>query len=111
MVVAIRAKGLVSVAAALAVGWPCAGSGQERPYNERPYTPSLSCAAVKAIVARRGRVILATSPNAYETVHLDSGACQGEVTARPAFEPTLDEPNCFAGWRCRQRDNDATGTR
>ncbi|WP_244612389.1 hypothetical protein [Methylobacterium haplocladii] len=77
----------------------------------RPYTPELSCAAVRGIVARQGAVVLATSPNAYERVFLDSGACQGEVTSAPAFEPTLDDPNCFAGYRCKQRNNDGTGTK
>ena len=77
--------------------------------QERPFTPSLSCAAVRDIVARRGNVVLATSPNAYELVHRDSGACRQEVTAVPAFEPTLDDPNCFAGYRCRQRMDDGTG--
>ncbi|GJE29357.1 hypothetical protein [Methylobacterium organophilum] len=84
---------------------------QETVRDGRPFTPALSCAAVKRIVAERGHAVLATSPNAYETVHLESGACREEVTAAPAFEPTLDDPNCFAGWRCRQRDNDGTGVR
>lgn len=79
--------------------------------QQRPYTPQLTCAAVKAIVARQGDVVLATSPNAYERVYLDGGACRQEVTAVPAFEPTLDDPNCFAGYRCRQRNNDGTGTK
>ncbi|MGE7156893.1 hypothetical protein ACQKJ1_24525 [Methylorubrum rhodesianum] len=73
--------------------------------QERPFTPSLTCAAVQAIVARQRRVVLATSPNAYEMVHFESGDCRNEVTARPAFEPTLDDPNCFAGYRCVQRNN------
>jgi hypothetical protein len=79
--------------------------------QQRPYTPELSCAAVQGIVARQGAVVLATSPHAYERVFVDSGACQGEVTSAPAFEPTLDDPNCFAGYRCKQRNNDGTGTK
>ncbi len=79
--------------------------------QQRPFTPALTCGAVQALVAREHRVVLATSPNAYETVHLDSGDCRDEVTARPAFEPTLDNPNCFAGYRCVQRNNDANSAR
>ncbi|GLS42889.1 hypothetical protein [Methylobacterium brachythecii] len=74
----------------------------------RPFTPALTCAAVKGIVARQGAVVLATSAHAYELVFLDSGACRGEVTAVPAFEPALDDPNCFAGYRCQQRNNGNT---
>jgi hypothetical protein len=77
----------------------------------RPYTPQLTCAAVKAIVARERAVVLGTSPQAYEKVYLDSGACQGEVTSAPAFEPTIDDPNCFAGYRCKQRSNEGSSTR
>ncbi|ABY29390.1 hypothetical protein [Methylorubrum extorquens] len=79
--------------------------------QERPFTPSLTCGAVQALVARQRRVVLATSPNAYEAVHLDSGDCRNEVTARPAFEPTLDNPYCFAGYHCVQRNNGENSTR
>ncbi len=78
---------------------------------DRPFTPTLSCAAVKGIVARRGHVVLASSPTAYETVHYESGACQNEVTGAPAFEPTLDDPYCFAGYRCVQRNNGENSVR
>lgn len=73
--------------------------------QERPLTRSMTCEAVKALVARERRIVLATSQTAYETVYFESGACQNEVSARPAFEPTLDDPNCFAGYRCVQRNN------
>lgn len=77
----------------------------------RPYTPEMICAEVKAIVAQSRHVVLATSPNAYELVHVDGGACKNGLTSAPAFEPTRDDPNCFAGYRCKDRSNDATGTR
>lgn len=89
-----------------------AGSATAQPVGaDRPFTPALTCAAVQGIVARRGRVVLASSPTAYETVHLESGACQNEVTSAPAFEPTLDEPYCFAGYRCVQRNNGENSVR
>lgn len=78
--------------------------------QDRPFTPALTCGAVQALVARQGRVVLATSATAYEAVHADGGACRNEVTARPAFEPTLDEPNCFAGYRCVQQNNDSSNS-
>lgn len=77
----------------------------------RPYTPEMICAEVQAIVAQSRHVVLATSPNAYELVHVDGGACKNGLTSAPAFEPTRDDPNCFAGYRCKDRSNDATGTR
>lgn len=79
--------------------------------QQRPYTPALTCSAVQALVARERRIVLATSPHAYEAVHFESGDCRNEVTARPAFEPTLDDPNCFAGYRCVQSTNGENSVR
>ena len=95
----------------LCLGAAILGLGAAASAQERPYTPSLTCRAVQALVARQRRVVLATSPNAYEAVHYVSGDCQNEVTARPAFEPTLDDPYCFAGYRCVQRNNGENSTR
>ncbi|KQT58645.1 hypothetical protein ASG52_21160 [Methylobacterium sp. Leaf456] len=89
-----------------------AGSAAAQPVGlDRPFTPALSCAAVRGIVAQRGRVVLASSPTAYETVYHESGACRNEVTSAPAFEPTLDQPYCFAGYRCVQRNNGENSVR
>lgn len=74
--------------------------------QERTFTRTLTCAALKSVVARKGGVVLASSERAYETVYRDGGACKQDGTGEPAFEPTADEPLCFAGWRCRQRNSD-----
>jgi hypothetical protein len=74
--------------------------------QERVYTRTLTCAALKARVARDQHLVLARSETAYETVHLDSGACRQDETGRPAFEPSADVPNCLAGWRCTQRNSE-----
>ncbi len=73
--------------------------------QERPLTPTLTCAVVQGLVTQRHDVSLATSPNAYEMVHADSMECASDETSVPAFEPTSDNPNCLAGWRCRQRSS------
>ena len=72
----------------------------------RTYTRAFTCAALKAFVAQAGNAVLASSENAYETVHQDSGACPQDETGAPAYEPTSDVPACFAGWRCKQRNSD-----
>lgn len=81
------------------------------PLAQRPFAPGLTCGALRSIVAHRGHVVVASSPTAYETVHFESGACQNEVSFAPAFEPTLDEPYCFAGYRCVQRNNGENSVR
>ena len=90
---------------------PGLASAQAPIAGDRPFTPALTCAAVQGLVARRGRIVLASSPTAYETVHYESGACRNEVTSAPAFEPTLDDPYCFAGYRCVQRNNGENSVR
>ncbi|WP_267353832.1 MULTISPECIES: hypothetical protein [unclassified Methylobacterium] len=75
--------------------------------QERIDTRGLTCAALRARVARDRSVILARSATAYETVHLDSGSCQQDETGAPAFEPSADVPSCWAGWRCTQRNSDS----
>ena len=73
--------------------------------QERPYTPGMSCQAAQAVVARQRDITVASSANAYEMVHHESGACGREMTALPAFEPTLDNAQCFVGYRCREQNN------
>ncbi|MCJ2069586.1 hypothetical protein MKK75_12430 [Methylobacterium sp. J-030] len=73
----------------------------------RTDTRTVTCAALRAFVARSGNAVLASSDLAYETVHRDSGACEQDETGAPAYEPTLDVPACFAGWRCKQRNSDS----
>ncbi|PIU07121.1 MAG: hypothetical protein COT28_21520 [Methylobacterium sp. CG08_land_8_20_14_0_20_71_15] len=81
------------------------------PAAERVFTPALSCSAVRGIVAEARDVVLATSlaPDVYERVYAAGGVCTDEVTAAPAFVPTGDDPMCFAGYRCRQRNNGDAG--
>ena len=70
-------------------------------------TQTSTCAALKALVARAGAAVLASSELAYETVHWDSGSCQQDETGTPAYAPTRDVPVCFVGWRCKQHNSDS----
>lgn len=78
---------------------------------ERQSTRGLSCSAIKALVTRDGEVVLASSETAYETVLADGGACQNGDSGSPAYVPSADEANCFAGWRCTQRSSDGSSSR
>ncbi|KAB1069914.1 hypothetical protein [Methylobacterium planeticum] len=93
----MRSLPLAAVCLCLAAG---AASAQER-----PFTPGMSCQAAQATVAQQRDITLASSANAYEMVHNASGACGREMTALPAFEPTLDNAQCFVGYRCREQNN------
>lgn len=75
------------------------------PAPARIYAPEMPCAAVQASVARNGAVIVNSSPTAYEKVYADAGICRNEVTSAPAFTRAADDPTCFAGYRCRDRND------
>lgn len=97
--------GLNAVAIALVLGAATGAYAQGR-VDTRAFT----CAALKSLVAQSRNIELASSDLVYELVHQDSGACRQDETGAPAYEPTIDVPACFVGWRCKQRNNDG-GTR
>jgi hypothetical protein len=72
----------------------------------RPYTPTMSCRAAAALVAAGGSIVLGTGPNTYERVVLHGGFCSIEETTAPAWEPTADNPQCFVGYRCKDKFNE-----
>jgi hypothetical protein len=72
----------------------------------RPYTPSMACRAAAALVAARGAIVLGTGPNTYERIVVHGGFCTIEETTAPAWEPTTDNPQCFVGYRCKDKFNE-----
>lgn len=76
--------------------------------HARIYSPSLSCAEARNLVARSGAVILYTSPYTYDRYVAHQGYCSnaGDEIARPAFVPTADHPRCFVGYTCDQDNRD-----
>ena len=54
------------------------------------------------MVDARGAIVVSTGPMSYERVVRDGGFCELETTTAPAWVPTSDNPQCFAGYRCRQ---------
>lgn len=101
---------LVVLTALAASASPVAAQSQAQdlrngPAAARIYAPEMPCAAVQASVARNGAVIVNSSPTAYEKVYADAGICRNEVTSAPAFTRSADDPTCFAGYRCRDRND------
>lgn len=77
--------------------------------QERPYTPRLSCNTAAGLVATRGAVVLGTGPQTYERVVADGRFCSIEETTAPAWELTADNPQCFVGYRCKDKFNESRG--
>ena len=99
-----RTASALGLAIALATG-PAAVA------QERPYTPALKGPAINTSGAREHKGGRASSEHAYELVHVNTMDCASDETGAPAFEPSSDEPNCLAGWRCKQRNSDGSTNR
>ncbi len=86
---------LPALAALLAAG-PVLAQG-------RVQTPGIPCREAGRIVAQSGAAVLGTGGFTYDRFVRDRGFCAiGEIT-EAAFVPAADAPQCFVGYRCRQR--------
>lgn len=72
----------------------------------RPATPSMTCAAAQALVARTGGIVLDTSATTFDRYVADRRFCMPDEDIRPAFERTRDNPQCFIGYTCYEPDRD-----
>jgi len=63
----------------------------------------MTCRDAAALVAARGLVVLGTGPHTYEKVVVHGGLCSLEETTAPAWERTADNPQCFVGYRCKDK--------
>jgi hypothetical protein len=80
----------------LLLGAAAAGAAQ------RPYAPSMTCAAVQALIAARGALSIATGAHIYDQYIRDQSACLPGQTTQPDFIPTTDNPHCLV-YRCKWR--------
>jgi hypothetical protein len=69
----------------------------------RPSTLAMSCGQAAGIVASAGGIVLGTGGYTYDRFVTHGGFClRGEIE-EPAWVPTFDTPQCFVGYRCRER--------
>lgn len=68
----------------------------------RPDTRSMSCHQVRALVARRGAVVVNTGRHTFERIVRSARYCQpGQITEN-YWVPTRRGRSCLAGFRCRE---------
>lgn len=72
----------------------------------RPATPSMTCAAAAALVARSKGIVLDTSATTFDRYVPDRRFCMPDEDTRPAFERTRDNPQCFIGYTCYEPERD-----
>jgi hypothetical protein len=69
----------------------------------RPSTLAMSCRQAAGLVATRGGVVLGTGGYTYDRFVSDGRFCLRSEMTEPAWVPAGDTPQCFVGYRCKER--------
>jgi hypothetical protein len=77
--------------------------GSEAWSQGRPVSTTLTCSRAAGLVASQGAVVLGTGVYSYDRYVSGSNHCGLGETTEPAWIPTVDNPQCFVGYQCRQR--------
>lgn len=92
-------KPVLLSAAIVAAGIVIAGGAQAQ---SRPYSPRMSCDALASLVARRGAVVISTSPTTYDRFVRSRNFCQPTEVVEPRWIPAADTRACFVGYSCKE---------
>jgi hypothetical protein len=84
-----------TLAFALALSLPAAEARAQRPQST-----AMTCRQAAGLVFARGAVVLGTGGYTYDRYVRDRGFCQITEATKPGYAPTLDNPQCFVGYRC-----------
>lgn len=74
--------------------------------QERPSSTRMTCQQAARFVLARGAVVLGTGGQTYDRYVRDRSFCAPTEVVQRRFVPTLDNPQCFVGYRCREPSND-----
>jgi hypothetical protein len=66
----------------------------------RPQSTAMTCRQAAGFVFSRGAVVLGTGGHTYDRYVRDRSFCAITEATKPGFAPTLDDPQCFVGYRC-----------
>jgi hypothetical protein len=69
-------------------------------------TTSMTCQQARAVVNSNGAVVLHTGPTTYDRFVRDPSFCPWPMTARRAYAPTRDTPQCPVGATCTETTNE-----
>ncbi|GJD50919.1 hypothetical protein OPKNFCMD_3668 [Methylobacterium crusticola] len=75
----------------------------------RPSSVEMTCVQAGRLVAGRGALVLGTGGYTYDRFVRDRSFCEPTEIATRAFVPTLDNPACLVGYRCKEPGFDAFG--
>jgi hypothetical protein len=75
----------------------------------RPATVDRPCVASQQLVIARGAVVLGTGGYTYDRFVRDRNFCEFNQYIEPAYALSLDTPQCFVGYRCKDGPRDLFG--
>jgi hypothetical protein len=90
------------VAIALAISLVAASAQAQT----RPSTVNMPCGASRQLVFSRGAIVLGTGGLTYDRFVRDGTFCDVTEYAQAAYVPSLETPDCFVGFRCKQGPRD-----
>jgi hypothetical protein len=64
---------------------------------------TITCSRAAGLVASQRAIVLATGVYTYDRYVSGPNLCVLGETTEPAWIPTVDNPQCFVGYQCRQR--------
>jgi hypothetical protein len=74
--------------------------------QSRPDTNRMTCAAAQALVTKSGAIVLSTGPSLFDRYVSSRAYCLSTELIESNFAPTIDNQQCFVGYRCRERYSD-----
>src|SRR5262245_6606198 len=67
---------------------------------------TMSCESAQATIANAAAIVLGTGPSTYDRFVATQGYCTNDEFTEPAFAPTANNPQCFIGYRCREKPSE-----
>ena len=77
--------------------------------QERPSSVTMTCSQAAQLVAARGAILLGTGRATFDRFVTDRRFCAINQTTEPAWVPTMDHPQCFVGYRCKEPTSEHDG--
>ncbi len=92
-------KPVLLSAAMLAAGFLATGDAFAQ---SRPYSPRMNCQELVDLVARRGAVVISTSPTTYDRYVRARNFCQPTEVLEPKWIAAANTRACFVGYTCKE---------
>jgi len=75
----------------------------------RPSSTTMPCSASRQLVFSHGALVLGTGGFSYDRFVRDRTFCEFNEYIAPSWVPSLDNPQCFVGYRCKPGPKDWFG--